>query len=148
MGLSVCLSVTLHLTSRTFVRLKNDTIYLTGNEGQKLLAVFSKTASFEIYGVICVSRQRVRPYLLFVTPQASLLVKKANEILSTTRNTGQCRSMKAASYIVVPCDHAYKYRFAYYCACAVVSADGLHFSAFILESVNSLCRDGADARVT
>ena len=32
------------------------------------------------YGV---SRQRVRPYLVFVTTQASLLVKKANEILST-----------------------------------------------------------------
>ena len=127
MVLSVCLSVTLHLTSRTSVRLKNDTIYLTGNEGQKLLAVFSKTASFEIYGVICVSRQRVRPYLLFVTPQASLLVKKANE-------KSQCRSMKAASYIVVPCDHGYKYRFAYYSACAVVSAEGLHFSAFILVS--------------
>ena len=35
------------------------------------------------YGVICVSRQRLRPYLLF---EASLL---ANEILSTTRNTSQ-----------------------------------------------------------
>ena len=50
--LFVCLSVTLYLTSRMSVRLKNDTIYLTGNEGQKLLAVFSKTASFERYGVI------------------------------------------------------------------------------------------------
>ena len=71
------------------VRLKNDTIYLTGNEGQKLRAVFSKTASFERYGIICVSRQRVRPYLLLVTTQASLLVKKVNEILSTARNTSQ-----------------------------------------------------------
>ena len=69
------------------VRLKNDTIYLTGSEGQKIRAVFSKTASFERYGVICVSRQRARPCLVFVTTQASLLVKKANEILSTTRNT-------------------------------------------------------------
>ena len=85
----VCLSVTLHLTSRMYVRLKNDTIYLTGTEGQKIRAVFSKTASFERYGVICVSRQRARPYLVFVTTQASLLVKKANEILSTTRNTSQ-----------------------------------------------------------
>ena len=85
----VCLSVTLHLTSRMSVRLKNDTIYLTGTEGQKIRAVFSKTASFERYGVICVSRQRARPYLVFVTTQASLLVKKANEILSTTRNTSQ-----------------------------------------------------------
>ena len=84
-GLCVCLSV----TSRMSVRLKNDTIYLTGTEGQKIRAVFSKTASFERYGVICLSRQRARPYLVFVTTQASLLVKKANEILSTTRNTSQ-----------------------------------------------------------
>ena len=28
-------------------------------------------------GIICLSRQRVRPYLVFVTTQASLLVKKA-----------------------------------------------------------------------
>ena len=34
----VCLSVTLHLTSRVFVRLTKDTTYLTGNEGQKLCA--------------------------------------------------------------------------------------------------------------
>ena len=33
---SVCLSVTLYLTSRMSVHLKNDTVYLTGNEGQKL----------------------------------------------------------------------------------------------------------------
>ena len=38
----VCLSVTLHLTSRISVRLKNDTIYLMGNEGKKILAVFSE----------------------------------------------------------------------------------------------------------
>ena len=30
----VCLSVTLNLTSRVFVRLTKDTTYLTGNEGQ------------------------------------------------------------------------------------------------------------------
>ena len=70
------------------VRLKNDTIYLTGTEGQNIRAVFSKTASFERYGVICVSRQRALPYLVFVT-------KKANEILSTTRNTSQCQSTQA-----------------------------------------------------
>ena len=49
------------------------------------LWVFANNASFKRYGVICISRQRVRPYLVFVTSQASLLVKKANEILSTTR---------------------------------------------------------------
>ena len=39
--LSVCLSVTLHLTSRVFVRLTKDTTYLTGNEGhmKKLISL-------------------------------------------------------------------------------------------------------------
>ena len=46
-GLSVCLSVTLHLTSRVFVRLTKDTTYLTGNEGQKVCAVFSETAPLQ-----------------------------------------------------------------------------------------------------
>ena len=53
------------------------------------LCIFAKKASFKRYGVICVSQQGVRPHLVFVTIQASLLVKKANEILSTTRNTSQ-----------------------------------------------------------
>ena len=37
----MCVSVTLNLTCRMFVRLTNDTTYLTGNEGQKFRAVFS-----------------------------------------------------------------------------------------------------------
>ena len=41
---TVCLSVTLNLTSRMFVRLTNDTTYLTGNEGQKIRTVFSENA--------------------------------------------------------------------------------------------------------
>ena len=44
---SVCLSVTLHLTSQVFVRLTKDTTYLTGNEGQKICAVFSENASLQ-----------------------------------------------------------------------------------------------------
>ena len=44
---SVCLSVTLHLTSRVFVRLTKDTTYLTGNEGQKFRTVFSETAPLQ-----------------------------------------------------------------------------------------------------
>ena len=59
---SVCLSVTLHLTSRMSVRLKNDTIYLTGTEGQKIRAVFSKTASFESITTACTSLPRVCDY--------------------------------------------------------------------------------------
>ena len=35
-GSWVCVSVTLHLTSLMSVRLTNDAMYLTGNEGQKL----------------------------------------------------------------------------------------------------------------
>ena len=43
----VCLSVTLHLTSRMFVRLTKDTAYLTGNEGQKFRTVFSENAPLQ-----------------------------------------------------------------------------------------------------
>ena len=43
----VCLSVTLHLTSRTSVRPRNDTIYPTGNEGQKCCGVFSENAPLQ-----------------------------------------------------------------------------------------------------
>ena len=47
-GLCVCVSVvTLHLTSRMFVRLTNDTTYLTGNEGQKFRTVFSENAPLQ-----------------------------------------------------------------------------------------------------
>ena len=51
---SVCLSVTQHLTSPLFVRLTNDMTYLTGNEGQKMCAVFKARA---------VRLMRSRPYL-------------------------------------------------------------------------------------
>ena len=46
-GLSVCPSVTLNLTSRMFVRLTKDTTYLTGNEGQKFRTVFSENAPLQ-----------------------------------------------------------------------------------------------------
>ena len=55
------------------------------------VCIFAKKASFKRYGVICISRQRVRSYLVFVNIQASLLVKKANEILGT-RN--ECRRLR------------------------------------------------------
>ena len=45
--LCVCVSVTLHLTSRVFVRLTKDMTYLTGNEGQKFRTVFSETAPLQ-----------------------------------------------------------------------------------------------------
>ena len=43
----VCVSVTLNLTCRMFVRLTNDTTYLTGNEGQKFRTVFSENAPLQ-----------------------------------------------------------------------------------------------------
>ena len=41
---SVCVSVTQHLTSRTFVCLAIGTTYSTGSEGQKVSVVFSENA--------------------------------------------------------------------------------------------------------
>ena len=42
--MSVCLSVTQHLTSPMFVRFTNNTTYLMGNEDQNLRAVLSENA--------------------------------------------------------------------------------------------------------
>ena len=46
-GSWVCLSVTQHLTSRTFIRPTNDMTYLTGDEGQKFCGVFSENAPLQ-----------------------------------------------------------------------------------------------------
>ena len=46
-SLSVCLSVTQHLSSPMFVRLTNDTTYLTANEGQKFRPVSFETAPLQ-----------------------------------------------------------------------------------------------------
>ena len=45
----VCLSVCLllNLTSRVSVRPRNDTIYTTGDEGQKICEVFSENAPLQ-----------------------------------------------------------------------------------------------------
>ena len=44
---SVCLSVTLHLTSRVFFRLTKDATYRTGDEGQNICGIFSETAPLQ-----------------------------------------------------------------------------------------------------
>ena len=44
LGLSVCVSVTQHLTSAKFFRFTNDMTY---NEGQKVCAVFSENAPLQ-----------------------------------------------------------------------------------------------------
>ena len=43
----VCLSVTQHLASRTFIRPTNDMTYLTGDEGQKFCGGFSENAPLQ-----------------------------------------------------------------------------------------------------
>ena len=47
MGSWVCVSISQHLTSRTFFCLANDTTYLTGNKGQNICVVLSKNASLQ-----------------------------------------------------------------------------------------------------
>ena len=81
---SVCVSVKSHLTSGASVRPEIDATCFAGNEGQKICRIFSENAPLQRYGVICVSRQRVRLCLLFMTTRASLLGEKAYDISSTT----------------------------------------------------------------
>ena len=57
--LSVCLSVTPHLTSGASVRPESDVTYSTGNEGQKIRGVFSQTALLRRSSTSSV----VRPYV-------------------------------------------------------------------------------------
>ena len=80
---SVCLS-TPQLTSRWFVCPRNDATHLSDNENQFNFMAYSEGAPLLRYGVICISRQCRRPYLVFVATEASLLVRKANDILITT----------------------------------------------------------------
>ena len=85
--LCVCLS-TPQLTSRWFVCPRNDATDSSDNENQFNCMDYSENAPLLRSGVICDSRQCVRPYLVVAT-KASLLVTKANNKLSTTRNTSQ-----------------------------------------------------------
>ena len=49
----VCLSVKSHLTSGVSVRPETSVTNSAGNGGQIICRVFSETASFKSYGVIC-----------------------------------------------------------------------------------------------
>ena len=51
--MSVCLFVKSHLTSGASVHPENSITYSAGNRGQKNCGVFSETASFKSYGIIC-----------------------------------------------------------------------------------------------
>ena len=50
---SVCLSVKSHLTSGASIRPESSVIYSAGQRGQNMCRVFSETAPFKSYGVIC-----------------------------------------------------------------------------------------------
>ena len=88
-GLSVCLSVTLNLTSGVFVRLTNDTTYLTGDEGQKIkktAPLQSKSASTIVRlmgSQAFLSLRKTRMRLYFQQPQPGplvLCILKAQEV--------------------------------------------------------------------
>ena len=50
---SVCLSVKPNLTPGASVHPENTVTYSAGNGGQKICGIFSETASFKSYGIIC-----------------------------------------------------------------------------------------------
>ena len=60
------MSVTLHLTSRVFVRLTKDTTYLTGNEGQKYVR-------FSLKLLRCKARARKSQYAKYTTAYRGLI---------------------------------------------------------------------------
>ena len=64
-------------------------MHSSDNENQFNCMAYSESAPLQRYGVICVSQQCVRSYLVFVATEPSLLARMANDILSTTRNTSQ-----------------------------------------------------------
>ena len=64
---TVCLSVSQHLTSGESVRLENAVTYSTGDEGQKICGVFSETAPLQRSSTPSVVRlMRSRPFLLLL----------------------------------------------------------------------------------
>ena len=98
----VCVSVKSDLTSGGSVCPENSVTHSTGNEGQKIYGVFSETASFKSYGVICLPVTSYKGIAasfrtLFSTAEPSKGPKKANNKLNTTWNTTLC---KAASFFL------------------------------------------------
>ena len=100
LGLSVCLSVTLHLTSGISIHPINDTMYSMGNEDQKICGVFSETTASGRYDVkrerksqyaneYCLPRPSFafvqRPFSMSVTPHCLYKPKaRLNAMYSTT----------------------------------------------------------------
>ena len=85
--LSVCVSVTLNLTCRMFVRLTNDTTYLTGNEGQKFRTVFSENAPLQSCLSVCVCVCVCVSVTLNLT--CRMFVRLTNDTTYLTGNEGQ-----------------------------------------------------------
>ena len=109
----VCLSVTRHLTSPVFFRLTNDTTYLTGNEGQKIYAVFSDNAplqSEKAYMQIHNGLQRSDRSACSVYFDSA----RAGKRPGVTAKTKPSPSIRGTA-------HAFTY------ACASQFAEGLHF---------------------
>ena len=100
--MSVCLSVKSHHISGASVRPENYVTYSVGNRGQNICGVFSETAPFKSYGVICLpvtSSEGTAATFLALFRQHSLLrvLKRLNNRLNTTWNTTGC---KAASFFL------------------------------------------------
>ena len=99
----VCVSVKSHLTSGASICPENTVIYSVGNGGQKICKVFSETASFKSYGVICLpmaSYSDIAAVFCATFRRQSflkLLTRLTVARLNTTWNTTQC---KAASFFL------------------------------------------------
>ena len=109
----VCLSVTRHLTSPVFFRLTNDTTYLTGNEGQKIYAVFSDNAplqSEKCYMQIHNGLQRSDRSACSVYFDSARAGKRPGVTAKTKPSPSICGTAHAFTY-----------------ACASQFAEGLHF---------------------
>ena len=88
MGLCVCVSVKLHLTYGVSVCPENTVTYLAGNGGQRTCRIFSETASFKSYGIICLPMASYSGIPRnFSMAELSKAFEKANSRLNTTWNT-------------------------------------------------------------
>ena len=86
----LCVSVKSNLTPGASVRPENTVTYSAGNGGQNICGVFSETAPFKSYGVICLpvtSYEVLQRHSTFSTAEPSKGPKKANNRLNTTWNT-------------------------------------------------------------
>ena len=86
MGLSVCVSVKSHLTSRVSVRLENTVMYSASSGGQNICGNFSETALLQRYTASCIVGYYSNILRTFSTAEPSKDPKKANNRLNSTWN--------------------------------------------------------------